>query len=84
VKNYLVFNTPEEADKFVADLNTLYGYPDSDTDSYTLVKETVQGKYAVLTCPRCHDFMTEAQLTSLVSIKDALAFWPSVEVEGEL
>jgi len=78
-KKYLVFDVKDDAQAFVDLADENMGYPNNDTQSYTAIRNTVQGKFAVLTCPLCHELMTPEQLDSLVSIKDAIAFWPKIE-----
>ncbi len=78
-KKYLVFDVQEDAQEFVDSTDDNMGYPNEDTENYTAIRNTVQGKFAVLTCPLCYGLMTPEQLESLISVKDAISFWPKIE-----
>ena len=72
-KKYREFNSREEADSWIVELNTKFGYPNGVTTSYSSVDEnTGNGKFYVVCCSECQSELTAEEIAALKPIKEVV------------
>ena len=82
-KKYLMFNTVDEAQTFVDMIDDAMGYNgEGRTTTYSaVIPHPTIDKAAVLTCPKCHEYMTQDQIDSTITVVEfrALSWFPVYE-----
>ena len=79
---FLIFNTESKAQEFVGKADIEMGYPkDNKSLRYTsVVKHPTDGRAICLTCPKCYSLLTQAQIDSLIDVRDpsTVEFFPDL------